>query len=1261
MLAWKSSQYAHSLKFSSPETLEGVRIFWKRYVDLATQAISKLAPWIHLMSKRFIDLKSNSFEQNVNDFMIIPMRSLWSAGPWDNETIHFFHYATLNYWRRSTILVAADSESMAINPSLMLNTSWDYAMPTSFTVLPLRGFHLGEAFDLKVRDKEKDHYARYADASAVAKKQFRLGLDAYARHHATSRFLFHHGDALILAHHLQHQHSPGGCDDGRHFFSSPWSTAPKTCGVENVQAKGESLRPTFDIIDTSNIADHVGLLNVLIANAPLLRKKPASVLYTESSIVAPEPGKAKPGFWSEAELCCDATVLALVLGIVPLGQLLDYIPVWTPINAGILLWEDPRRNFDIESIRHILPFRVPQSRDLSVFKRGNLSSIARIRIDSGQVVDCLFAIYQVMFWFEDFIENVAAAYCATDLVKRAKDYSLRILEGCNPRYTRASFAALIRLFSVALSCDWQLVLVALLSKIRFDCRLTQSTQGLEELTTHLRLLDIGVSIPTADSLHEVFDGHDLPVVYKSIFVPEVVWISITIPRHQLAVFNLWRQKTRSGENKTPPLKACINRRGRDGSSQRHILHCLHSFFGTQLWSNATPHAPSFAEDRCGWLGKSDMIVMFRASQSLVATKNRVATSVSVQIDSVASTFALEAVVSLEGLSLMFFDETLPCKRVLVTKQMRLADKHHAQALERAPMPDQDDCATFRLTWNASLNADTSVRSIGCVLNISNDTKWSAILKNKTSKVTLSEITACTFRIANGGLELRQVTLPFPYDSSKMSVIVRRKTSEIEVNAPPATAFSKGGYSEQPSPIIVGNTKTCPTPWDIPRLQLDLMPKLNLADHRFIQMPGRVAFWQSEIKADWELDLPSQSALHHFPLPDFKEHLVVLMQMVMGIAQIGTPGQQVKSICLASPESKLPEFVFYFDAIRHDFDCQSLVIDAYVVPCERGRGYSGVDSKKLQAFAREVADQVFCPTSDVVCLWRKYLPSAVERCRSWSHKSSCEYYASNPTQPTIPRSICSLNNPICTCGEGKDVQALLRLPRPSMWHSYARFATRIAIGLLWPAWYVRECVGQVRKEIFKLALGGNDEGHLETMANQTPELKLWIGGNGCYCCGQRPDTHMYCAKCRVARYCDATCQTKHWLMYHKRECPMLKLHVMQTNLGLHETKRPAELHPRSLRDESQDSERSVPEIQTVRLQEQGVTAAGAVSPDLRHLREAQTTTWRSQATNKVSQQLDELSIAASESRCACCDKSPPQGKKLSKCRGCGAVAYCDRDC
>src|SRR5205807_10370945 len=69
------------------------------------------------------------------------------------------------------------------------------------------------------------------------------------------------------------------------YFTRPWAAHRLVLDGGDYNQRAVSKAPVmFNIIDTSILADHLGVLNVLVHARPLLLRSPSSTLYTEISL-----------------------------------------------------------------------------------------------------------------------------------------------------------------------------------------------------------------------------------------------------------------------------------------------------------------------------------------------------------------------------------------------------------------------------------------------------------------------------------------------------------------------------------------------------------------------------------------------------------------------------------------------------------------------------------------------------------------------------------------------------------------------------------------------------------------------------------------------------------------------------------------------------------------------------------------------------------------------------------------------------------------
>jgi hypothetical protein len=76
---------------------------------------------------------------------------------------------------------------------------------------------------------------------------------------------------------------------------------------------------SFNVIDTSNLTDHVGLLNLLVATLPCLQRGPSATLFTESLLKRENESNQVETFTEL--LLADQTAMFVLFGIAPVSYL----------------------------------------------------------------------------------------------------------------------------------------------------------------------------------------------------------------------------------------------------------------------------------------------------------------------------------------------------------------------------------------------------------------------------------------------------------------------------------------------------------------------------------------------------------------------------------------------------------------------------------------------------------------------------------------------------------------------------------------------------------------------------------------------------------------------------------------------------------------------------------------------------------------------------------------------------------------------------
>lgn len=263
-----------------------------------------------------------------------------------------------NYWKTGTTF--ADPKQIArakfLNPTFAYSLSGE-GCAVHYASDPLTTFHFAALFGnskSKVRSVElvKSAQTEFSEWCLA----FRSSLDGFA-HTPHIRLCLAEATAF--------------CRSLRTFRESGTLNA----GVPIAQYKTQLLRlsteeyvhdqapATFNVIETSNLIDHIGLLNILIAAIPLLSPFPSSVLYTESLLFMGE--NATKEFTDL--LYADIGTLGMLLDLCPI----DYLSGFTSrSNTHELLLHRLTKGSLVTQFHQVTTWKRPASGDSELALRG---------------------------------------------------------------------------------------------------------------------------------------------------------------------------------------------------------------------------------------------------------------------------------------------------------------------------------------------------------------------------------------------------------------------------------------------------------------------------------------------------------------------------------------------------------------------------------------------------------------------------------------------------------------------------------------------------------------------------------------------------------------------------------------------------------------------------------------------------------------------------------------------------------------------------
>ncbi|KAI9852266.1 MAG: hypothetical protein M1838_001308 [Thelocarpon superellum] len=390
--AWNSSPYGRFLRFLSWDTLREVRQIWLRYAQTWHFTAEELQQY----ETRARAGMEDNFKKYENTRVLHGVRS---AGAMWSQAAATMSHAFARYWASGVVAGnAADVRRLGqqgrVNPMFATSSAPDGGFAVHYGTEPLLGFNLAEAFESVGNGNNNTVNHEALDRSVrLAKTQIQAWSTSLAHFVRADRIrirLFC-GDAVRLCQELER---PPPAEKGTTFpsaYTKQWSFRPLVLDGEAwPHSQSQDEHPRFDVVDTSNLIDHVGAMTVLASAAPLLSRKPTSVLYTESLLLASEDVTST----LPQLLSSDTTTFSLAMGLTPIGHVIGYTTDEVG-NEGFMSAIAPKAGRGQYRIR--VSWGFPGLGDLSTPPPDPQCAMAPVEFDPDQLAAYFFDIYKKMF------------------------------------------------------------------------------------------------------------------------------------------------------------------------------------------------------------------------------------------------------------------------------------------------------------------------------------------------------------------------------------------------------------------------------------------------------------------------------------------------------------------------------------------------------------------------------------------------------------------------------------------------------------------------------------------------------------------------------------------------------------------------------------------------------------------------------------------------------------------------------------------------
>jgi hypothetical protein len=787
---WASSVYGKVISFLDQDTLDKLRGFWTKYVATADLSIDAREHFELNMRRQIKKVYDKSHENAIY------LHGLRSVGPNWTGAAGIISSCFSQFWETGVVAgnlqdfkELESSQGGRINPMLAISSSSTEDFALHYGSDPLLGFHLATALEGKISSElEKTKVI-----VQVAKTQFRDWCNAFRGQVKLGRVeikLFW-GDALRFCYALQDI-----CNPAKHttMLARTYRGAWLPTGMRFDDLESLAAKIAFDVIDTSNLIDHVGILNTLPAVAPLLSRRSTSVLFTDSLLKASED----PVATLPALLSSDVTMMSLLLGLAPTGHLVGYTTDGVGTEASTKL-AIPGASGQQTQYYLRIAWKLPNFGD-------RLEETAPepfewdIRSRPEELSQFFFKIYLAMFSHEDLSSSMAN-------LLRQKTSPLAV---DLRHYNRLSFVLLLHMAKSRIQTDWPRLMDSLLDRVESERQLLVGSNSFQELYVLLRLFGLFSTEILQKPPREIgmtpYGRPRPPFADPGLLgrsdVPPIVFVALTVPREKLRIFTDEDRKTIG----TPGLHISITNMDQGFDNSFFAIQC---FFGKLLAVAKDEGICNVLADDDGWGGTSDLIVTCAVPTWSLLLGSRSGLKVAL---TVTSTFGTAHYVRKLGLRMTVFASGVDEDRVRFLKEppgvpfvSQSQSPHTARSVPQKSVWIHFDKSHKAQTMEMRLNSKAS---------------------QGNKKATISQVSPCTLNVNRPGCKNTQLVFPYPTNGDEGKIKI---TSEgyIEVSVPVATALSKGGYNHNPFPVYIRGIQAASI--SIPHVNMNQQPIIRDLD------------------------------------------------------------------------------------------------------------------------------------------------------------------------------------------------------------------------------------------------------------------------------------------------------------------------------------------------------------------------------------------------------------------------------------------------
>ncbi|KAG5634677.1 hypothetical protein H0H81_001127 [Sphagnurus paluster] len=733
---WENGQYSTTIRFCSRYTLTELHRYWGMYLE-TPDLVHKDQEDLRTAFKKGMQAARDKLGGDV------VLTSGASAGPLWASVIPSGSTHFQQFWIKGvTHSDDETSDATLVNPAFAYDST-GRGFNVHYGTDPLISFHLAMVAQLPA----SNHPASISDLVQLAKTQFRSWCSAFRDRITTAKNVVIRmfvGDALAFSQTLLYCTRTGSIHSGA--YVSPWVGVQASLDGGDYDTVSTNRAPlSFNVIDTSNLTDSMGLLNVLIMAVPLLERSTAAVLNTNTLLTSEDGGGSPGGLTYRA--CADISTLSLLLGIVPVSYVSGFT---SQSNTHEATGISPGK----ERCHEPLSWRFAPV--LGKVEADNLPRA--LQIEAPLLGQILFNIYLRMF--SDEILTAA------------------LKQGAFVHYVRTSFAALLALVRQNVQTAWKQAMDHMIDCVEADRVLFTGANHYQDLCCQLHLHGV-YTVDTLNERNSPAPGAGPFKLWKH--VPPVVCVVLKVPRQSLRVL----EDVNPDQVGTPIMQCEVI-----GPGVQNSFSSIQCFFGETL-SGAAVHDLLIQEDADRWMGDSALIASFYVP-SWILNFQPASTQIRFSIRGGAACNPM--LYSVLGMPPNIFSA-----RLLDNTHVRVVATRpdNAQELKRLYSdfssnldPQTKPEATLESQNHVSVIVDQkSHNALGltCRVSFHNPNDQKTLRECDASKAKIKQVSPCSMMLSLSTLN-KLLTFPYPINGSNYKSRIAKKSSYIEVMNGPRQSY-----------------------------------------------------------------------------------------------------------------------------------------------------------------------------------------------------------------------------------------------------------------------------------------------------------------------------------------------------------------------------------------------------------------------------------------------------------------------------------------